>query len=51
MQNRQEKTGGSTGAERVSSKNYRKRMDFNLKIKQTNPKFLIRLRFGFKIDE
>ena len=29
----------------------RKRMDFNLQIKQTNPKFLIRLRFGFKIGE
>ena len=29
----------------------RKRMDFNLQIKQTNPNFLIRLRFGFKIGE
>ena len=27
----------------------RKRMDFNLQIKQTNLYLLIRLRFGFKI--
>ena len=29
----------------------RKRMDFNLQIKQSNPNFLIRLRFGFKTGE
>ena len=29
----------------------RKRMDFNLQIKQTNSNFLIRLRFGFKTGE